>query len=166
MMGRPPDARVTTDSDREICERTGSTAVVDGSITNIATQYVLGLRATNCCTGASLPKCKCVRAAKSLGSLPWTRRHWKCARSWASLLTTVVQYSTPLAEATTTSFEALKAYSEGWKVHASSGAAAAVPLFQRATEIDPQFAMAHAVLGRMYADIDEPDHSAESPRKA
>jgi hypothetical protein len=67
MMGRPPDARVTTDSAREICERTGSTAVVDGSITNIATQYVLGLRATNCCTGASLAQVQ-VRAS---GKEPW-----------------------------------------------------------------------------------------------
>jgi DNA-binding winged helix-turn-helix (wHTH) protein len=97
MMGRSPDARVTTDNAREICERTRSTTVLDGSISSIGSQYVLGLRATNCRTGASLAQvqeCKCGRAAKRVCSLPWTRRHWKCARSWASLLLRL--YSIPL----------------------------------------------------------------------
>jgi len=77
-------------------------------------------------------------------------------------LSTIQQHDTPLAEATTASLEALEAYSLAWKVHSSSGAAAALPLFRRATEIDPNFAMAHAALGRMYADLDESDLSAES----
>src|SRR5207247_267367 len=81
-------------------------------------------------------------------------------------LATVEKHQTPLAEATTRSLEALKAYSAARKVHSSSGATAALPLFRRATEIDPEFAMAHASLGRMYADIDESDLSAESTTRA
>jgi tetratricopeptide (TPR) repeat protein len=81
-------------------------------------------------------------------------------------LSTIQQHDTPLAEATTSSLEALEAYSAALKVHFSSGATAALPLFKRAVEIDPQFAMAHAYLGRMYANLDESDLSAESISKA
>ncbi len=166
MMGQPPDARLTPDNAREVCERIGSTAVLDGSITSISSQYVLGLRATNCHTGTSLAQVQVRANGKDRLLAAMDHAALEMREKLGESLTTVEQHSTPLAEATTTSLEALKAYSEGWKVHASSGAAAALPLFQRATEIDPQFAMAHAVLGRMYADIDEPDHSAESISKA
>jgi eukaryotic-like serine/threonine-protein kinase len=166
MMSRSPDARVTANNAREICERIGSTAVLDGSISSIGSQYVLGLRATNCRTGASLAQVQTRASGKEDLLAAMDKAALEMRGKLGESLTTVEQHSTPLAEATTTSLEALKAYSEGWKVHASSGAAAALPLFQRATEIDPQFAMAHAVLGRMYADIDEPGYSAESTSKA
>ena len=81
-------------------------------------------------------------------------------------LTTVKEHNTPLAEATTPSLEALKAYSVGWQVSFSSGSAAAVPFLQRAIEIDPNFASAYAALGRMYGDIGESVLSAENTSKA
>jgi len=81
-------------------------------------------------------------------------------------LATIARHDTPLAEATTPSLEALKAYSAALKVHASTGAAAALPLFRRAIEIDPEFAVAHAWLGRIYADLDESDLAAESTTRA
>ena len=81
-------------------------------------------------------------------------------------LSTVEKHDTPLAEATTPSLEALKAYSAGWKVKFSTGSIAAVPFFKRAIEIDPRFAIAHAWLGRMYGDMGESDLSAVSTTKA
>ena len=72
-------------------------------------------------------------------------------------LTTIQEHNTPLAEATTPSLEALEAYSAGWKLHTTSGAMAALPLLKRAVEIDPNFALAQATLGREYADLDESD---------
>jgi eukaryotic-like serine/threonine-protein kinase len=81
-------------------------------------------------------------------------------------LATIQQHDTPLADATTPSLEALEAYSAALKVHYSSGAMAALPLFKRAVEIDPNFAMAHSYLGRMYANLDESDLSAESITRA
>jgi hypothetical protein len=81
-------------------------------------------------------------------------------------LTTVVKYDTPLAEATTPSLEALKAYSTAWKVHASKGAEASVPFFKQAIEIDPQFAMAYASLGLMYGSTGESALATENIRKA
>ena len=77
-------------------------------------------------------------------------------------LTTIKEHDTPLQEATTPSLEALKAYSTAWKVDFSAGFAAAVPDLKRAIEIDPNFAMAHAFLGRIYGDIGESVLSAES----
>ena len=77
-------------------------------------------------------------------------------------LATVEKHDTPLDDATTPSLEALKAYSAGWKVFSSTGPAAALPLFKRAIEIDPKFAMAHAFLGRIYGGIEE----LPSPRRA
>ena len=81
-------------------------------------------------------------------------------------LTTIQEHNTPLAEATTPSLEALEAYSAGWKVQTSSGAMAALPLLKRAVEIDPNFALAQAALGRVYADLDESDLSAEHTTQA
>ena len=76
------------------------------------------------------------------------------------------KFDVPLAEATTPSLEALKAYSAAWRVHSSTGAAAAIPFYNRAIEIDPQFAMAYAWLGDMYGQIGESDLSAENISKA
>jgi tetratricopeptide (TPR) repeat protein len=81
-------------------------------------------------------------------------------------MSAVAKHDTPLANATTPSLEALKAYSAALRLHASRGAIAALPLFRRATEIEANFAMAHAWLGRIYADLDESDLAAESIGRA
>jgi DNA-binding winged helix-turn-helix (wHTH) protein/Tfp pilus assembly protein PilF len=166
LMGRSANARLTPELAREICERSGSAAVLEGSIASLGTQYVLGLRAKNCRTGETLDdeQAQAPRKEDVLSALDQIASKFR-TRVGESLAT-VEQHDIPLAEATTPSLEALEAYSAAWKVHSSSGATAALPLFKRAAEIDPQFAMAHAFLGRMYADIDESDLSAESISRA
>ena len=166
LMGRPADARLTPELAQEICERTASSAVLEGSVASLGSQFVLGLRAKNCRTGDLLDE-EQVQAAKKedvLNALSQMARKFR-ARVGESL-STVEKHSTPLAEATTPSLEALKAYSAALTIHSSAGSAAEVPFFRRAVEIDPQFAMAYAYLGRMYGDIDEPALSAESTSKA
>jgi DNA-binding winged helix-turn-helix (wHTH) protein/Tfp pilus assembly protein PilF len=166
LMGRSADARLTPELAREICERTGSAAVLEGSIASLGSQYVLGLGAKSCRTGETLDdeQVQAARKEDVLNALGQIASKFR-TRVGESL-TTVKEHDAPLAEATTPSLEALEAYSAAWKVHLSSGAAAALPLFRRATEIDPKFAMAHAFLGRMYADMDESDLSAESTTRA
>ena len=166
LMGQPAEARLTPELAREICERTASAAVLEGSIASLGTQYVLGLRAKNCRTGDILDdeQVQAARKEDVLNALSQIASKFR-TRAGESLAT-VEKHQTPLAEATTRSLEALKAYSAARKVHSSSGATAALPLFRRATEIDPKFAMAHASLGRMYADLDESDLAAESIRRA
>jgi eukaryotic-like serine/threonine-protein kinase len=166
LMGRSADARLTPELAREICERTGSAAVLEGSIATLGGQYVLGLRAKGCRTGDILDD-ELAQAAKKEDVLnALTQIASKFRTRVGESLSMIQQHDTPLAEATTPSLEALEAYSEAWRVHFASGAAAALPLFKRATEIDPNFAMAYASLGRIYADLDESDLSAESTTRA
>src|SRR5262249_59380405 len=129
---------------QQICERTGSTAVLDGSIASVGSQYVLGLRAKNCNTGNILDQEQALAARREdvLNSLSEMSRKFR-TRVGESLAT-VEKHSTPLAEATTPSLEALKTYTTANKVNLSSASAAAIPFFQRAVEIDPKFAMPHA----------------------
>jgi DNA-binding winged helix-turn-helix (wHTH) protein/tetratricopeptide (TPR) repeat protein len=166
LMGQPANARLTPELAREVCERVAGTAVVDGSIARLGSQYVLGLRARNCGTGDILDDEQAPAGRKEdvLDALSQTASRLRAR--FGESVATVRSHDTPLAEATTPSLEALKAYSAGLKVHFSSGARAALPFFKRAVEIDPEFAMAHAYLGRVYANLDESDLSAESIRKA
>jgi len=166
LMGRPADARLIPELAREICERTASAAVLEGSIASLGSEYVLGLHAKNCRTGDVLDEEQVQAARKEdvLNSL--SRIASRFRTRVGESLATVANHETPLAEATTPSLEALKAYSAGMKVAFSGGDAAAVPFVERAIEIDPQFAMAHAFLGRLYGDIGESVLSAESTRRA
>jgi eukaryotic-like serine/threonine-protein kinase len=165
LMGQPKEARLTAEIAQQICERTASAAVLEGSIARVGSQYVLGLRAKNCNTGNILDQEQAVAARREdvLNSLSQIARSFR-TRVGESLAT--VEKSTPLAEATTPSLEALKAYSTANKVALSFGGAAAIPFFRRAVEIDPKFAMAYAYLGLLYSGIGESVLSAESTTKA
>ena len=166
LMGQPKDARLTPETARQICERTGSAAMLAGSVAAFGSQYVVGLRAENCNTGSILDQEQAVAAKREdvLHSLSQIVREFR-TRVGESLATEEKQ-STRLAEATTQSLEALKAYSTALKVNLSAGSAAAIPFYRRAVEIDSQFAMAYANLGLAYSDLGESALSAESTTKA
>ena len=166
LMNQPPDSRLTAGIARDICERTASAAVLNGSIATLGSQYVLGLRASDCHTGEILDEEQAQAARKedvlnALGQIA-SRFRTRVGES----LTTVEKHNIPLAEATTPSLEALKAYSTGWKIIHSGGEGAALPFFKRAVEIDPQFAMAYAVLGLTYGTTGESALAAENTSKA
>ena len=166
LMGQGPDVRLTPALAREVCERTGAAAVLEGSIAGLGSQYVLGLRARDCRTGELLDE-EQARAGKKeevLGALDRIASRFR-ARVGESLAT-VEKHNTPLVEATTPSLEALKAYSMGMRINAAQGEAAAVPLFKRAVELDPQFALAHAALGIMYGTVGETALAAAESSRA
>ena len=166
LMGQRKDARLTPELAQQVCARNGGAAVLDGSIASLGSQYVLGLRATNCDNGSILDQ-EQVQAARRediLNSLSQIARKFR-TRVGESL-PTVEGHSKPLAELTTPSLEALKAYSRAMKVNLSAGGAAAIPFFRRAVEIDPQFALALAELGLKYNDNGQPVLAAESTTKA
>src|SRR5438105_2174925 len=153
-MGRPADARLTLELAKEVCERTAGAAVLDGSIATLGSQYVLGLRAKSCRSGDVLDEEQVQAARKEdvLAALSQVASRFR-SRVGESL-TTITQHDRPLAEATTPSLDALKAYSAGQKILSSAtGLDAAVPLFKRAIEMDPNFAMAYASLGLNYLFI-------------
>jgi DNA-binding winged helix-turn-helix (wHTH) protein/tetratricopeptide (TPR) repeat protein len=166
MMGRPADAPLSPDTAREICERTGSTAVLEGSIARLGSEYVLGLRAKNCRTGdiVDQEQVEAQRKEDVLHGLSQMASRFR-TRAGESL-PSVEKFSTPLAEGTTTSLDALRSYSAGVKIAFSTSFVAALPLFERAVQIDPQFALAHAHLGLDYSDIGESVLAAASTSQA
>jgi eukaryotic-like serine/threonine-protein kinase len=166
MMSQPPDARLTPQLAREVCQRTASAAVLEGSIATLGSQYVLGLRAENCRTGKVLDD-ELVQAAKKedvLNALSQMASKFR-ARVGESLAT-VQQHDVPLEEATTSSLEALQAYSMGWNRNALAGADAGLPFFKRAVEIDPKFAMGYASLALYYGATGESELATENIRRA
>lgn len=166
LMGRPENTPVTGEVAREICERTFSAAAVQGAISRLGGQYVVGLRASDCRSGSILDD-EQVQVAKKEDVLNAVSQiASKFRRKSGESLATIKEHETPLVEATTPSFEAWKLYSAAWKLVLSQDTTGAVPLLQRATEIDPQFAMAYALLGHIYGDAAQPVLAAESVRKA
>jgi hypothetical protein len=167
LMKLPADAPLTSKVAREVCERTGSAAELEGSIDKLGSQYVLGFRAVNCRTGDILDPQQ-IQVAKQEDVLNAVGQIATKFRTWAGeSLATVKQHDKPLEEVTTTSLPALKAYSESRKIATTAtGSAAGIALVKRATELDPKFAMAHAFLGRLYGDIGEFELSAASTTTA
>jgi len=166
LMGRSPGERLTPEVTREVCQRTGSKAMLTGSIAGLGSQYVIGLRAVNCNTGEVLAEAQEQAAGKetvlkALGNAAISLRG-KLGESFIS----VQKYDTPLEEATTPSLEALKAYSLGIETWSAKGDTAALPFFKRAVELDPNFAMAYAQLSVLYHDLNEIAGAAGNGRKA
>ena len=165
-MGQPKETRLTSELAQQICERTASVVVLEGSIASLGSQFVLGLRAKNCNTGSILDQEQIQAATREdvLNSLSEIVRNLRTRLGESRA--TVEKHSIPLADATTPSLEALKAYSSGMKANTSSRNSAGMPFFRRAIEIDPQFAMVYANLGLAYSTAAESVRSAESATKA
>ncbi len=166
MMDQKPDAKLTPEIARELCLRTHSAAVLNGSIAQIGTQYLLTLKVANCVSGESLASTEAQASDKNhvLDALGKTASEIR--NKLGESLSTVQKFDTPLEQATTSSLEALKAFSSGGKVLTTTGSAAAIPFFRHAIELDPNFALAYAFLGRVYADIKESSLAAVNTRKA
>jgi serine/threonine protein kinase/tetratricopeptide (TPR) repeat protein len=166
LMGRPAGDRLTPEVTREVCQRTGSKAMLTGSIAGLGSQYVIGLKAVNCQSGDLLAESQ-EQAAGKEGVLKALDAASVSLRSkLGESLSTVQEYATPLWEATTPSLEALKAYSLGRKTRYAKGETAALPLFKRAVELDPNFAYAYLGLSGSYSNLNEGGLAAEYARKA
>ena len=165
-MGRSPDERVTSEVGREICLRAGVKAMLNGSISSLGSQYVITLDAVNAATGDSLAREDVQAGSKEdvLGSLH--KAGSSLRRKLGESLASVQKYDKPLPEATTSSLEALKALSLGDAKHQVGEDLAALPFYQRAVELDPNFAMAYARLGTVYFNLGQEDSAEESRQKA
>ena len=166
LMGHPAGDRLTPEVAREICLRTGSKAMLTGSIAGLGSQYVIGLKAVNCDTGDVLAEAQEQAAGKEAVLKALDAAAVSLRSKLGESLSLVQKYATPLAEATTPSLEALKAYSLGRKTLYSKGQAASLPFFKRAVELDPNFAMAYAMMSSEYRDLGEVGRGAENARKA
>jgi serine/threonine protein kinase/tetratricopeptide (TPR) repeat protein len=165
LMGRAPTEHVTADVAKELCLRTGSKAILAGSVSNLGTQYVIGLEADACSTGDTLAKEQAEASSKegvlkALGTAATSLRA-KLGESLAS----VQKFDVPV-EATTPSLEALKAYSMGVTTGRTKSDAEAIPFLKRALELDPNFAIAYAGLAVNYSNLGQASLSAEYAKKA
>ena len=165
LMGRMPNDRTTLDVAQEICLRTGSKAVLAGSISRLGSQYMVGLGAVDCGNGDTLAKEQAEASSKedvvkALGSVT-SKVRTKLGESLAS----VQKFNVPI-EATTSSLEALKTFSMGVVTQREKGDAEAIPFLRRAIELDPNFAVAYTVLGVSYSNLSQPTLSAVNLKKA
>jgi len=166
LMNRPSNERITQEVAREICVRTNSKAMLAGSIASVGSQYLIGVSAVNCQTGDTVASAQATaenrdKVLKSLGDVGNQLRE-KLGESLAS----VEKYNKRLEEATTSSLEALKSFTEGRRLQNEKGDADAVPYHKRALELDPNFARAYAALGVCYSNLNQPGLAAETLRKA
>jgi serine/threonine protein kinase/Tfp pilus assembly protein PilF len=166
LMNQPANAQLTPDVARAVCVRTASAAVLEGSIVALGNQYVLGLHATNCATGDILADEQAQAARKEDVLTTLSEIATSFRTRVGESLATVEKHSMPLEDVTTSSLEALQAYSAGWNTSVIGSPARAVPLFQRAIAIDPDFAMAHAFLGFRYGVLGESTLARQSLLKA
>src|ERR1700675_2759496 len=166
LMGQSAEAKLTPAIARDLCQRTGSAAVLDGSIAQIGTQYLLTLKAVNCVSGESLASTEAQAGDKNHVLDALGKTALEIRNKLGESLSTVQKFDTPLDQATTPSLEALKAFSSGARVAGTTGWAAAIPFFKRAVELDPNFALAYAYWGLGTTIIGEPSIAAGYTRKA
>jgi serine/threonine protein kinase/tetratricopeptide (TPR) repeat protein len=167
MMNQPPDAKLTPEIAREICQRTSSLIVLDGSIAQIGTQYSLILRAVNCANGKLLTSTEAQASDKSHVLDALGKASSEIRKRLGESLATVQKLDTPLEQATTPSLEALQAYSMGREALSNrADYSAAVPLFLRAIKLDPNLAIAYSSLGTTYHNLGEKEQAAENTRRA
>jgi serine/threonine protein kinase/tetratricopeptide (TPR) repeat protein len=165
LMGRQKGDKVTPEVAREICLRTGTKALLKGSVSKLGTQYVIGLEAVNCNTGDVLAKQQ-GEASNKEGVLKTLDQVSSSIRTLlGESLSSVQKFDVPI-EATTSSLEALKAFSMGVRTAREKGPAEALSFYKRAIELDPNFATAYALLGLNYSNLDQPSRAAENLEKA
>lgn len=166
LMGQPSDAHMSPDETRDLCRRAGGAAVLQGKIGRLGGEYVVSLQATTCSDARTIYDGQAEASQKEEVLAGVSRLAREFRRKAGDSRENLQHHGTPLSEATTPSPEALEAYSLGWRQLAFSGAAAALPHFHRAIELDGKFAMAYAALGRMYADLDQSSVARKNTNRA
>ncbi len=165
-MGRSPGDRITAEVGREVCQRDGIKAMLNGSIDSVGGQYVISLEATNVASGDSLGRqqAQAERKEDVLNALHSAAS--KLRGQLGESLSMVQKYDMSLSQATTSSLDALKALSLGDAKHNIGDELGAVPNYQHAIDIDPNFAMAYARIGTVYSNLGQTELSEQNRQKA
>jgi serine/threonine protein kinase/tetratricopeptide (TPR) repeat protein len=166
LMEQSANARLTPEIAREVCQRTSSTAVLNGSIAQIGSQYTVILKAVNCATGDSLASAQEQANDKNHVLDALAKAGSDIRGKLGESLSTVKKFDTPVEQASTSSLEALQAYSLGRKLTGANDFAGSIAPLQRAIKLDPNFAMAYAGLATSYNNIAEPGQAGQFAQKA
>jgi eukaryotic-like serine/threonine-protein kinase len=166
LMTRPANTRLTPEIAREVCQRADSKVWIGGSIASIGSEYVVGLKAVNCLNGETLAQEQVTAANKEKVLDALGEAAAKLRGELGESLATVKKFDVPLSQSTTSSLEALKAASLGSHTLHEKGLAAAVPFYQHAVELDPNFASGYLYLGKMYSGLGEEERAEELFTKA
>ena len=154
-MGKAPDESITTTLARDLCQRMGAKVILHGSIAPLGTAYVIGLDAQACDSGDTLVREQMQAASKTDVLAAVGAAAAGLREELGEPPTSIERFNVPAQNATTPSLEALKAYSVGLDTGANAGDAQAIPMFQQALELDPNFALAGARLGSIYANLND-----------
>jgi len=165
-MGHSPEEALTAGIAQEVCLRAGGKATLAGSIATLGSEYVINLSAVDCQTGNFMAREQAQAGKKEEVLEALDRAATSLREKVGESLSTIQKYDTSIAQVTTPSLVALKSYSLGLKTLTEKGDAAAIPLFQRAIEIDPNFALAYASLGVAYGNLRESELAKENYQKA
>jgi eukaryotic-like serine/threonine-protein kinase len=166
LMGRSPDERVTSDVAREICVRDGVKAMLTGSIAPLGSHYVIDLNAINAPTGDSLARAQVEAESKEKVLKSLDQAASSLRQKLGESIGSVQKFATPLEQATTSSLEALQAFTLGQAEHSNLEDEKAVPHLKRAIELDPNFAMAYGTLGVVYGNLSQNKPQLENLSKA
>jgi Tfp pilus assembly protein PilF len=165
-MTRPASTKLTPEVTRELCQRVGSKAYIAGSIGNLGSEFVVGLKAVNCRNGDTLAQGQVTAASKEKVLDALGEAASKLRGQLGEPLATVQKFDLPLAQVTTSSLDALKEYSLAAKIDDEKGIVAALPYYQRAIQLDPNFAMAYRSMGGIYLSLGESSRASEYLSKA
>jgi eukaryotic-like serine/threonine-protein kinase len=166
LMTRPAETELTPEIAREVCQRAGARAYVAGSIASLGREYVLGVRAVECESGDTLAEMQSTASSKENVLAALGKAASKLRGNLGESLTSLQKFGTPLEQATTHSLEALSQYSAARRLNNLNGDPAAIPLYKRAIELDPNFASAYTSLSTAYSNLTQYELAAESGRKA
>jgi tetratricopeptide (TPR) repeat protein len=165
LMGRSPEEKITPDVARDVCQRTGSKATIGGAITQLGSHYLVALEAAACADGEPLAQANAEATGKENVLAALSQASSQLRQTLGESLASVQKFDVPI-EATTSSLEALRVFSQGVNLKEFKGDADAIPFYKRAIELDPNFALAYANLGVSYSNMEEADLAAENIRKA
>jgi eukaryotic-like serine/threonine-protein kinase len=167
LMGQSSDKTITPEIARDLCQRVGSVAALIGSIVNLGKQYILELRAVNCRTGDTMARAEATADGKERVLKALSQTAGEMREKLGESIATAEKFDTPLDQVTTTSLDALQAFSRGRVSMMGKGDfTAAIPQLEKAVRLDPNFAIAYAALATCYYDLGESAKAADYAKKA
>ena len=166
LMTRPENTPLTPEVAREVCQRAGSKAYIAGQIAPLGNRYVIGLNAVNCRSGDTLAQEQVTASSKEKVLDTLGDAAAKLRGELGESLSTVQKFDVPLSQATTSSLEALKAFSLGVRAGMQKSTTQSIAYYQRAVELDPNFAAAYRGLANSYASLAELGRASEYQGKA